>query len=644
MIARGNPEKSSDREAEEFEILGSSLNRLYIDTIKRAQKEQSNFPLSLNEKERKCSRDNLLCYLALREYDLSDLQLRLAEQGLSSLGTLEGQVLTSIEHVLKHFRIPAISTSRLCKINSKDASSLLSKRSELMFGSSGKGRRTHIMVTLDSSDIHQHELIELLLENGMDIARVNCAHNTRRDWQLLIEAIHHAEDRLVQRGQRSGHKCMLLMDLAGPKIRTGPTEVKARSLKISVPKDVHGRPVRFVEGFLDSEAKQSELISVEGAQVSFVIALSGSDGGMLGSLKIGQKITFRDSRDERRRRITVLERITPTRLRIGLEQTACLDQGIKLECETDVSEDGCSFTIGPIKPQPIDVKVVAGNTLRLYRDKSKLGHSTTSDGKPAGISCTLPEVLNQVSVGHRVFIDDGKIEAIVRSSKIEYLELEIISPKDTVAEIKSNKGINFPDSILQMPALTAEDIRNLDFVVNHADMVGLSFTHRPEDIYDLHEALSKLGHPELGIVAKIETADSVHNLAKILIAGLQIPNFAILIARGDLAVEVGFENLAFIQEDILCLCEAAHLPVILATQILESLTESGLRSRAEITDAIMGQRAECVMLSNGIHILEAVKMLSLLLSTEERHQIKKRHLFRDFTAQHGVSGKKFGNK
>jgi pyruvate kinase len=644
MSARGNLDKFGDGELKEFEMLGSQLNRLYIDTIERVQKEQSDFPLSLNEKERKCSRDNLLCYLALREYDLSDLQLRLAEQGFSSLGTLEGQVLTSIEHVLKHFGIPAISTSSLCKISSKDASLLLSKRSELMFGSSRKDRRTHIMVTLDSSDIHQHELIELLLENGMDIARVNCAHNTKRDWQLLIEAIHHAEDRLVQRGQRSEHKCLILMDLAGPKIRTGPTEVKARSLKISVPKDVHGRPVRFVEGFLDSEAEHSELMSVEGAPVSFVIALSGSHSGGLGSLKIGQKITFRDCRDERLRKITVLERITPTRLRIGLEQTACLDQYTKLECQTDVSEDRCSFTVGPIKPQPIDVRVIAGNTLRLYRDSSRLGHSASSDGKPAGISCTVPEVLNQVSVGHRVFIDDGKIEAIVCSSNMEYLELEIISPKDTVAEIKSNKGINFPDSAIQMPALTAEDIRNLKFIVNNADMVGLSFTHRPEDIYDLHESLIDLGHPELGIVAKIETADSVHNLAKILIAGLQMPGFAILIARGDLAVEVGFENLAFIQEDILCLCEAAHTPVILATQILESLTESGLRSRAEITDAIMGQRAECVMLSNGIHILEAVKMLSLLLSTEERHQIKKRHIFSDFTAQHGVFGTKFSNK
>ncbi|MFZ0515120.1 MAG: pyruvate kinase, partial [Candidatus Nitrosopolaris sp.] len=241
-----------------------------------------------------------------------------------------------------------------------------------------------------------------------------------------------------------------------------------------------------------------------------------------------------------------------------------------------------------------------------------------------------------VMVDHRVFIDDGKIEAIVRSSNEEYLELEIVSPKGMIAEIKSNKGINFPDSSIRMPALTPEDTRNLDFVVKYADMVGLSFVHRPEDIYDLHRELSKLNHAHLGIVAKIETADPIHNLAKILIAGLELSKFAILIARGDLAVEVGFENLAFVQEDILCLCEAAHIPVILATQILESLAESGLRSRPEIIDAIMGQRAECVMLNNGTHILQAVKTLAGLLSTEERHQIKKHQLFREFTVQRDV--------
>jgi pyruvate kinase len=651
MSAIENYKEANAHGAKEIEALGGRLNELYINIINCVQKTEDKFLITIQEKEKEkekekiCSLDNLLSYLALREQDLLDLQLRLAEEGLSSLGMSESHVLVSIERILKHFGIKPVSAndSSLCRIDSQSGSLLLAKRSELLFGPAGKERSTHIMVTLDSSDIYQHDLVEQLLENGMDIARINCAHNTEREWKLLVETIRHAEERLVQHGKRLGERrCMILMDLAGPKIRTGPMELKVRPLQISSPKDLHGRPVRFVEGFLDSEASVTEEVSnLEGAPSSFVIAISKTNYGGLGSLKVGQKITFKDARDERPRNITVLERIGSTRVRIGLEHTAFLNEGIKLECQIDDNDnDGkCSFTVGTIKAQPIEINVESGNILRLYRD-ARLGHSADSsgsDGKPAGISCTHPRILNQVKVGHRVFIDDGKIEAIVRSSNEEYLELEIISPKGMTAKIKSNKGINFPDSSIRMPALTPVDIKNLDFVVKYADMVGLSFVHGSQDIYDLHKALSKLDRSELGVVAKIETSDSIHNLANILIAGLDLPKFAVLIARGDLAVEVGFENLAFIQDDILCLCEAAHIPVILATQILESLAESGLRSRAEIADAIVGQRAECVMLNNGPHILEAVQTLARLLSTEKRYQLPKKHqLFREFTKQYAV--------
>jgi pyruvate kinase len=164
----------------------------------------------------------------------------------------------------------------------------------------------------------------------------------------------------------------------------------------------------------------------------------------------------------------------------------------------------------------------------------------------------------------------------------------------------------------------------------------LSFVHSSEDIRDPYKALVRAEHPDFGIIAKIETRNAIHNLSKILLAGLDVPKFGVLIARGDLAVEVGFENLALIQEDILCLCEAAHIPVILATQVLETLAKSGIPTRAEITDAAMGQRAECVMLNKGKHILEAVKILSVLLSSEETHFVKKRQIFRDFTRQNDI--------
>ncbi len=650
MSSTENYSEPTSYNIKEFEQLGEKLNELYLDVVEHAQKARTKFHFTIredeneNENEKKCSLDNLLCYLVLRKHDLLDLQLGLAEQGLSSLGMLESHVLTSIEHILKHFGIRPVNTSSLCRIDSQSGGSLLARRSELLFGPAGKGRSTRIMVTLDSSDIHQHDLIEKLLENGMGIARINCAHNTEREWKLLIETIRDAEKRLVRSGKRVvGRKCIILMDLAGPKIRTGSMELKGRPLQISSPKDLHGRPLRLVEGFLDSEAGKTELLNLEG-QSSFVIGISKTNYGGLGSLKVGQKIAFKDARDERPRNITVLERIGPTKVKVGLEHTAILNEGTKLECQIDDidNDNKCSFTVGPIAEQPIEIVIEAGNVLRLYRDK-RLGHSADTsfpNGRPAGISCTHPHILSQVKLGHRVFIDDGKIEAIVTSSKEEYLELEIVSPKGIATKLRTNKGINFPDSAVKMPALTSDDVKNLGFIAEHADMVGLSFVHGPQDIYDLHKALSKLGNSDLGVIAKIETSDSIHNLANIVIAGLDLPKFGIQIARGDLAVEIGFENLASTQEDILCLCEAAHTPVILATQILESLAESGLRSRAEIADAVIGQRAECVMINNGPYILEAVKTLARLLRTEQRYRLKKHQLFREFTEQYDVLDEK----
>jgi pyruvate kinase len=101
-----------------------------------------------------------------------------------------------------------------------------------------------------------------------------------------------------------------------------------------------------------------------------------------------------------------------------------------------------------------------------------------------------------------------------------------------------------------------------------------------------------------------------------------------MIARGDLAVECGFERVAELQEEILWICEAAHVPVIWATQVLETLTKTGSLSRAEITDAAMGERAECVMLNKGPHVTEAVRVLDDIFKRMEPHSSKKRSMLR----------------
>ena len=171
--------------------------------------------------------------------------------------------------------MPLRENDSLCRPTFAYARSSIAKRSQLLLGRSREKRKTRIMVTLDSANTHQPELLEQLLRSGMDIARINCAHDSRKEWKLLIEAIRYAEERLIQRGQGIGRKCRIMMDLAGPKMRTGPMETEVRPLKISVPKDSQGKPVRLVEGFLDSEVSQTErVVNLIGVPPTFVISVS----------------------------------------------------------------------------------------------------------------------------------------------------------------------------------------------------------------------------------------------------------------------------------------------------------------------------------------------------------------------------------
>ena len=115
----------------------------------------------------------------------------------------------------------------------------------------------------------------------------------------------------------------------------------------------------------------------------------------------------------------------------------------------------------------------------------------------------------------------------------------------------------------------------------------------------------------------------MNNLPDILLTTIGRHPFAVMIARGDLSVEVGSVMLAEYQEEILWLCEAAQVPVIWATQVLDTLAKKGRRSRPEFTDAAMGERAECIMLNKGPFILDALRALEQVLLHMETHQVKR---------------------
>ncbi|MBK8806795.1 MAG: hypothetical protein IPO21_09170 [Bacteroidales bacterium] len=247
--------------------------------------------------------------------------------------------------------------------------------------------------------------------------------------------------------------------------------------------------------------------------------------------------------------------------------------------------------------------------------------------KKAEIGVLLHELIDDVKIGDVVMFDDGMIHSVVVEKFHDQVELEITNCYKS--KIGSQKGINLPNTKLNLPALTEKDIENLPFVCKHADIVGYSFVRTPEDVRYLYQHLEQLCAKDLGVVFKIENKEAFDNLPHILLEGMQRNKIGVMIARGDLAVEIGFEEISEVQNQILLICEAAHVPVIWATQVLENLAKTGIPTRAEISDVVQGVQAECIMLNKGPHINEAIKTLKNILVRLEEHSFKKKNSLRD---------------
>ncbi|HEX8952033.1 MAG TPA: pyruvate kinase, partial [Polyangia bacterium] len=284
---------------------------------------------------------------------------------------------------------------------------------------------------------------------------------------------------------------------------------------------------------------------------------------------------------------------------------------------------GDETRLGMLPPVEAPLVLRPGDTLVVTRDPAPGGA-----GSPPRIPCTLPSVFGSVRRGERILFDDGAIAGRIAEVTREQLTVTIVDADRKGSKLRADRGINLPDTRLELPAFAADDDRDLAFIAKHADLVGHSFVRRPADVLALQERLEALGRRDLGVVLKIETRDAFEHLPELLLAAMRRPVVGVMIARGDLAVECGWERLAELQEEILWICEAAHLPVIWATQVLEQLAKTGRPSRAEITDAAMAGRAECVMLNKGAHLVDAVEVLDDILRRMDGHQTKKRSMLR----------------
>lgn len=273
-------------------------------------------------------------------------------------------------------------------------------------------------------------------------------------------------------------------------------------------------------------------------------------------------------------------------------------------------------TLRPKKPERLQV----GDRFRLA-----VSTDQANDSDMPVVTISFPDVVARLPLEAQVWIDDGKIRGRVVGVEGADRIVEVVGARAKGERIKLEKGVNFPGTPLDLPALSADDLAALPAIAKHADMVGFSFVQRPRDIVDLDRAIEavKPGGAPMPLVLKIETPEAVRNLPSLIVQAAGTRSAAVMIARGDLAVELGHIRMAEIQEEILWLCEAARIPVVWATQVLDDLVKEGLPSRAETTDAAMAQRAECVMLNKGPHVVEAIRFLSDVAGKMSRHQTKK---------------------
>jgi pyruvate kinase len=561
---------------------------------------------------------NFLHYLSIRQHDIRGLQQDLGALGLSSLGILEPHALASLNSVmaiLEQFSGKDLGETPVTPVDFRSGPLLLRDHTRALLGPEPHDRFVRIMVTMPSEAASNAQLVQDLLVAGMDVMRINCAHDGPEEWSAMVENLRRAE-------RKVGRNCRVQADLAGPKLRTGSIRPSGRVMRIAPKRDVFGRITEPCRVWLTAAAAAEP--PPEGLRLTLRI-----QGSLLERLGAGDSIALTDARGQHH----VLALVET----IGASCVAEVERTLYIEDQTPVTgmhkdePTGEGYIVGiPEVVNPI--VLMPGETLILTRSETPGEEARRGvDGRiiePAHIHCTLDAAFEQVEPGQRVWFDDGKIGGLVQENDGERIGVRITHTGPHGAKLRAEKGINFPDTALEMAALTAKDRDDLPAVVKLADMVALSFVRGPQDVEHLHDELYRLGANHLGIVLKIENRQAFENLPRILLASLRSPPVGVMIARGDLAVEVGFERLSEVQQEILWLCEAAHVPVIWATQILEGMAKKGAPSRAEVSDAAMSIQAECAMLNKGPNIVETVRFLNGIIGRMDAHYVKRRATLR----------------
>lgn len=535
---------------------------------------------------------NLIHYMPLRSLDIEQLNSHLVSLGLSSLDNNNLDVLVSLNATMNllmnslYSKQNAVTESRNRKITNKmnDKGKVLLSYKELLLGKLREGRKTHIMVTVGEEATLSETFITDIIKAGTSVIRINCAHGDPSIWGEIIKRVRRTSQMLEM-------PCRVHMDLAGPKLRTGTLKPGPCVMKVSPKKDAYGNVVS--PAFVWISLKGTE----PPAHISPDATISVQDQHFLAGLQIGDFIRLSDARGKKRM------------LEISKEFHVFSSTGFVAECfDTAYIESGTELYVRgkkgrslvgrvvDVPPKESFVRLKVGDLLVITREGS-LDELSVSVPGAHKLTCPSSYLFDSVNPGESIGFDDGKIWGVIKGTSPSEVIVSITHAGPKGTKLGSEKSINIPQSDIRFKGLTSKDIKDLEYVASHADMVGISFIRDVHDITVLRQELKKRKLDKLGVVLKIETESGFENLSLILLEAMKCSNpLGVMIARGDLAVECGWERLANIQEEIIAICKAARVPVIMATQVLESLVKSGVPTRAEITDASNAKR------SNHLHL------------------------------------------
>lgn len=497
----------------------------------------------------------------------------------------------------------------------------LASNSSALLGEPRDGMPSCVMVTLPTEAADDPDLVQSFADAGMDIARINCAHDTPEAWRAMAANVRAASTRV-------GRDIKISMDLPGPKLRVGAIEPGPRIARTRVTRTKTGRiltPSKLWITPFDHNATTPAPVP-EGLPGRPTLAIQ-VDPEWLQTVNEGDELSMLDARGSKR--YMTVHKVTDEGVLAYGRRNVYLANGSLVACQY------IKTRIHGIGRSEQRVHVDVGSRLTLTSDPTP---TDPTDDIPA-VNCGEPQAIRSLDVGSIVLFDDAKIECEVTSvtragekdaegntAEYDSAELVAVHTREGGKNLREGRGIHFPGIHVPLPAMTDEDRAILPEIVRTADIIAPSYVRSAEDLTEILDAIEKeidVAASEnedpaavsarirnLGVMLKIESEECYNDLPNVVTELLRHRNSGVMIARGDLAMELGFSRMSEAREQIMDVANAAHIPTIFATQVLETMAKSGLPSRAEITDADVALRTQGVMLNKGTHIPDAINILN----------------------------------